>query len=162
LQDIPNTAKSTTFKPTQPLQVKFTKKIKLKDASTNTDESFSSKSTVLMEEIQESVSTENEPEAVDGSEDDRELDESFNVSESESEINEELSQHVPSNDCVLTEKKYIVSLISLKSLLVICEKCKRPAHITLMSEKGTLLTVNLLCEKNHETVWPLLVVLCHM
>ena len=53
----------------------------------------------------------------------------------------------------MNEKKYIISLSSLKSLLFFCQMCKKPAHITGMPEKGTMLTVHLLCEENHESIW---------
>ena len=33
------------------------------------------------------------------------------------------------------------------------EKCKNPAHIAKMAEKGSLLIVSLLCEDNDDTCW---------
>ena len=53
----------------------------------------------------------------------------------------------------MNEKKYIILLSSLKSLLIFCQTCKKPAHITGMPEKGMMLTVHLLCEDNHKSIW---------
>ena len=70
-------------------------------------------------------------------------DDSF--SQTESETNDEEIQSSWCNN-ILTETKYIISLSSLKSILVFCQEYKKPAHITKTAEKGSLLIVLLLCK----------------
>lgn len=72
-------------------------------------------------------------------------DDSFHLSQTESETDDEEIQSSWYNN-ILTEKKYIVSLSSLKSILVFCQEYKKPAHITKTAEKGSLLIVLLLCK----------------
>ena len=100
LRDIPNAATSTLTKSIPPLQVKLTKKLIVKDASTNTNTSFPSKRMVSMEEIQNHTSLDNEAGTVENV-DQKESDESFRISENESETDEEKSQHLPSDTVVL-------------------------------------------------------------
>ena len=69
---------------------------------------------VAMEEMQNHTSLDNEAGTVENV-DQKESNESLQISENESETDEEESQNLPSeNSCVINKKKYIISLSSLK------------------------------------------------
>ena len=128
----------------EPVKVKIAKPTKMKSVGTDTHDPFP-----INENLPESEPEEQEettPDRVD-------LDESFHLTEEM--INENKEETVPDSASkpLLSEEKFIVSLSSLKPLLVFCTKCHKRAHITDMQRKGTLLRVSLLCEDNHDTVW---------
>ena len=121
---------------------------KVSDTSTNTDMSFQSSGNVSAEATQESTEIDNHINTHIS----ENSDDSFHLPRTESETDDKDIQNSQCNN-ILTQKKYILSLSSIKSILVFCQECKKPAHITKPAEKGFLLKVFLLCEDNHDTCW---------
>lgn len=152
LQDIPLKVSSKEVK--TPLKVKFVKAKKTKEIGINTDISFQPLSTIAIEELPplygENIEERNE--INEENENETDLDASFRMSDDELQTHNEIN--FPSiNKPILSDEKFIVSLSSLKELLVFCRECHKRAHITNMIKKGTMLIVSLLCENNHDTTW---------
>ena len=122
------------------LKVKITKK-KTKEVATNTEESpIVPKHAYTMKET-----SSDEIDEVDN-------DASFKIEEAMSdsvdtdEEEEPIKEMPPSDFC-------IVSWSSLLYLLRICMVCGEKAFITNVRTRGSMLIVNLLCAKNHESKW---------
>ena len=123
--------------------------IKISDASTNADMRFPSWRNVSVEATLESIEIDNHINT-DMSEN---SDDSFHLCsvKPKAKHDEEIQNSQCNNIC--TEEKYIVWLSSLKSILVFCQECQKPADITKTAEKGSVLIISLLCKYNHDTWW---------
>ena len=144
LQDVPQVKKQVA----SPIKVKISKpKTKMKSVGTDTHDPFPTFEVFLESDNDKEIEQE---ETVGVNREN--LDESFHLTD-ENAAEQEEPNLTADDKPLLRDEKLIVSLSSLKPLLVFCNKCHKRAHITDMQRRGTLMTVSLLCEDNHDTKW---------
>ena len=105
--------------PKATLKVKLCMKTQVSDASTNTDMSFPSSENAFVEISQESIEIDNHINTSIA----ENSDDSFHLSQTKSETDDDEIQNSKCNN-IFAEK---ILLLSLKSILVFCQECKKLA-----------------------------------
>ena len=100
------------------------------------------------------VSEENPPQdIVSGESDNEAVGDCAKDCEPEKEDSKEEEINANLQNSFVNENKYILFWSCLFPLLKFCQICGKPAFITRLFERGSLLIVSLLCENNHKSKW---------
>lgn len=134
----------------RPIVVKLPKLKRKKDISVSTNLSFGHVDNVSMTLVYE----ENPPQDIVSEEsDNKAVDDCGKDYEPEKGDSEEEEINANPQNYFVNENKYIVFWSCLFPLLKFCQISGKPAFITRLFERGSLLIVSMLCENNHESKW---------